>query len=66
MICNYVKEIALIIRQNKQILPINQMLLQYCTNKVNCKNIISNTYATQFCNDYKCLTPLKQNKTIDE
>ena len=33
MICNYVKEIALIIRQNKQILQINQMLLQYCTNK---------------------------------
>ena len=33
MIYNYVKEIALIIRQNKQILPISQMLLQYCANK---------------------------------
>ena len=33
MICNYVKKIALIIRQNKQILQINQMLLQYCANK---------------------------------
>ena len=34
--------------------------------KVNCKNMILNTYATQFCKDYKCLTPLKQNKTTDE
>ena len=31
IICNYVIEIALIIRQIKQILQINQMLLQYGT-----------------------------------